>query len=76
MTEVEVDLEKDITHVILEEMTAAVKDPYQVQDQDLDLVLELVQIETGLGVTNSENMTILPMTVLTQKKGKWTNCMI
>ena len=52
-------------------MSVTVADLHQIQsqNQDPDLVLELVQIETKLGVT----MTILPMTVQIQKKVKWTD---
>ena len=58
MEEVEVGLEKDSTHVILEGMIEAVA--------DLDQVQEPVQVKTELDVLNVEDMTILLVTVLTQ----------
>ena len=51
LEEVEVGLEKNVTHVTLEGMTEAVLDLHQGQDEDQDqgLVQESVQIETESG---------------------------
>ena len=50
----DVGLEKDVTEVTLELMTAAVVDPKHIQTQDqdpcTDLALELVQLETILPI--------------------------